>query len=298
MMGQRRAVLIAGPTASGKSALAIARARDNGGIIVNADSMQVYDTLRVITARPSLEEEAQAEHLLYGVVPASERFSTGQWLRAVDRIIAETDPSSPLIFVGGTGLYFDALVNGFADVPEIVPEVISAVEAALEGSDEASRMALLMHEDPETAARLKVADPQRVTRALAVKRQTGRTLSSFQQDQRPGPIAGWDMERIVLEPPRDVVRDRITKRFATMFENGAVEEVEAIRAQSLDPSLPAMKAIGVPEISAWLDGTMSADEAIRLATTATHQYAKRQGTWFRNRMGDWPRLGLAGAPLV
>ncbi len=291
-------MLIAGPTASGKSALALARARASGGLIINADSMQVYDTLRVVTARPGAEDEALAEHRLYGIVPASERFSTGQWVRAVDAVLKEVDPRRELVFVGGTGLYFEALTNGFADVPEISDEFTLEVQQEIQALDEPGRMALLTAEDPGTAARLKVADPQRVTRAIAVKRATGRPLSSFQGDQEPGLLEGWALERMVLNPDRDVLRDRIARRFAAMFDNGAIEEVEALRAQKLDPSLPVMKAIGVREISDWLDGLCTREEAMTLATIATHQYAKRQRTWFRNRMGDWPRLGLGGAPLT
>lgn len=289
MKGQRRAVLIAGPTASGKSALAIARAQRSGGLIVNSDAMQVYDTLRVLTARPTDADEALAQHALYGVVPASQRFSTGQWVRAVASLIEESDPQRELIFVGGTGLYFEALINGFAEVPEVAPEVVSAVQAEVMEMDEADRMALLRAEDAETAGRLGVADPQRVIRAIAVKRATGRPLSDFQADQRPGLLDGWATERVVLSPDRDLLRQRIAERFAGMFENGAVDEVVALRHEHLDLALPAMKAIGVPEISQWLDGSLSQAEAIQLATTATHQYAKRQRTWFRNRMGDWPR---------
>jgi len=288
-------VLIAGPTASGKSALALERARASGGLIINADSMQVYDTLRVVTARPSAEEEAQAEHQLYGVVPTSQRFSTGQWVRAVDVIAAAADTKRELIFVGGTGLYFDALINGFADVPDVPDTVALDVQHEVQALDETGRMALLMAEDPITAGRLAVADPQRVIRALAVKRATGRALSSFQQDQQPGLLADWFLERMVLWPERDLLRVRIARRFETMFESGAVDEVRALLGQGLDPSLPAMKAIGVPEISGWLAGQMSEDEAIERATIATHQYAKRQRTWFRNRMGDWPRIEPGGA---
>ena len=291
-------MLIAGPTASGKSALALDRAQASGGLIINADAMQVYDTLRVVTARPSAEDEALAEHRLYGTVPTSERFSTGQWVRAVEAVLAEVDPMREVIFVGGTGLYFDALTNGFADVPEISDEVTLQVQQEIQSLDEPGRMALLLAEDPGTAARLKVADPQRVTRAIAVKRATGRPLSSFQGDQKPGLLEGWVLERMVLNPDRDVLRERIAHRFAAMFDNGAVEEVEALRALGLDPSLPVMKAIGVREISDWLEGLSSREEAITLATIATQQYAKRQRTWFRNRMGDWPRLELGGAPLT
>ncbi|WP_375596924.1 tRNA (adenosine(37)-N6)-dimethylallyltransferase MiaA [Devosia sp. Naph2] len=297
MTSQRRAVLIAGPTASGKSALALERAQANGGVIINADAMQVYDTLRIVTARPSVEDEALAEHCLYGAVPAAERFSTGQWVRAAQAVLGDVDPTRELIFVGGTGLYFEALTNGFADVPEISPELTLEVQQEIQALGEPERMALLEAEDPATAQRLKVADPQRVTRAIAVKRATGRALSSFQDDQQPGLLEGWLVERMVLSPDRDVLRERIALRFETMFASGAVEEVEALLSMHLDPSLPVMKAIGVREISDWLDGVHSRDEAITLATIATHQYAKRQRTWFRNRMGDWPRFGLEGAAL-
>lgn len=297
MTGQRRAVLIAGPTASGKSALALARARASGGLIVNADSMQVYDTLRVVTARPSVADEALAEHRLYGVVPVENRYSTGEWMRAVAAEIAAADPAREVIFVGGTGLYFQALVEGFADVPEISPALVEAVQEEVDALDEPARMALLMAEDPETAARLGVADPQRVTRALAVRRGTGRKLSSFQSQPESGLLEGWTIERMVLWPDRDVLRARIARRFQTMFEDGAVAEVEALVGRDPDPSLPAMKAIGVREISGWLDGELGREEAIERATIATRQYAKRQRTWFRNRMGDWPRVDADGRPL-
>ncbi len=290
-------MLIAGPTASGKSALALARAQTRGGVIINADSMQVYDTLRVITARPGLDDEALAEHRLYGTVPASMRFSTGEWVRAVQTVLSEIEPGREAIFVGGTGLYFDALTKGFADVPEVSAATLIDVEQETQALDEPQRMALLRAEDPVTAERLGVADPQRVIRAIAVKRETGRPLSSFQDSQQPPILAGWDVERMVLWPDRDILRERIARRFAAMFDNGAVGEVEALRGQNLDASLPAMKAIGVREIFDWLDGVHTREEAVTLATIATHQYAKRQRTWFRNRMGDWPRLGLGGAPI-
>lgn len=288
-------MLIAGPTASGKSALAITRAVASNGLIVNADSMQLYDTLRVVTARPSIEDESRAEHVLYGSVPAAQRFSTGQWLRAVQEVVAASDPARPLIFVGGTGLYFEALTNGFADVPDIPDHVVLEVQQEIQALDEVERMRLLSAEDPETAGRLKVADPQRVIRALAVKRATGRALSSFQQDQQSGVLGGWETERLLLWPDRELLRTRIADRFEAMFESGAVEEVEALLAQKLDPSLPAMKAIGVPEIAGWLAGHLSRTEAMERAIIATRQYAKRQRTWFRNRMGDWPRSDPGGA---
>ena len=288
MGGTRAAVLIAGPTASGKSALALAMAAEREAVIVNADAMQVYDTLAVVTARPGAADLAQAEHRLYGFVPAATRFSTGRWLDAVAETIAGTG-DRPLIFVGGTGLYFDALLNGFAEIPQIPEAVTLQVQQEIQALDAAGRLALLEREDLETAARLKVADPQRVIRALAVKRATGRTLSSFQDAPQAGMLESWAVERLVLDPDRDILRERIARRFEMMFAGGAVGEVEALLAQGLDPSLPAMKAIGVPEIADWLAGRITREEALRLAITATHQYAKRQRTWFRNRMGDWPR---------
>ena len=295
MTGRRRAVLIAGPTASGKSALALAMAREKGGIIVNADAMQVYDTLQVVTARPDDADMALAEHRLYGTVPASVRFSTGQWLNAVRGVMADADPVRLLIFVGGTGLYFDALLNGFADIPEVPAELTLQVQQEIQALDGEERLALLRQEDPETAERLKVADPQRLTRALAVKRATGRKLSGFQSELAPGLLTDFVLERMVLDPDREILRERIARRFDAMFNGGAVEEVKALLALDLDPSLPVMKAIGVREIGDWLDGVTARDEAITLATIATHQYAKRQRTWFRNRFGDWPRRGIGGA---
>jgi tRNA dimethylallyltransferase len=284
--GRGSAVLIAGPTASGKSALALRRAAETGGVIVNTDAMQVYDVLRVITARPAPDDMGDVPHLLYGTVPPSRRFSTGDWLRAVQPILAEY-ADRELIFVGGTGLYFEALTNGFAEVPEVSPEAVAAAEAEIAGLDGEARGKLIAERDPLIAARLKAPDPQRVTRALAVLNATGRSLASFQDDTQPGLLGDYDVERIVLNPPVELLRQRIARRFETMVDDGAVEEVQAILALDLDPALPAMKAIGVPEIAAWLDGQLSRADAFERATIATRQYAKRQRTWFRNRMADW-----------
>lgn len=287
---EKRAVLIAGPTASGKSALALAKARELGGIVVNADAMQVYSVLRVLTARPAPEEMEDVPHLLYGTVSPAVRFSTGDWLRAVQALLPQY-AGTPLIFAGGTGLYFDALAKGIAEVPKVPPEVVREVEAELAGLDREARGRLIAERDPETARRLRSPDPQRVARALAVLKATGRPLASFQQEPQRGVLEDFALERIVLNPDREVLRNRIAKRFETMFESGAVEEVEALLAMNLDPTLPAMKAIGVREISDWLGGRISREEAIRQAVIATHQYAKRQRTWFRNRMADWTWIG-------
>lgn len=284
--GGKSAVLIAGPTASGKSALALRLARERDGIIINTDALQVYDVLRLITARPSDADIAQSPHLLYGTVPPSMRFSTGDWSRAAKAIIAE-HADRTLIFAGGTGLYFESLVSGFAEIPHVPAEAVAAAEAEIAGLDREGRGRLIAARDPVIAARLSAPDPQRVTRALAVLNATGRSLASFQDEAQAGLLEGYELERLVLNPDRDVLRQRIARRFETMFAEGAVEEVRALLALELDPSLPAMKAIGVPEIAAMLRGELTESEAIERAVIATRQYAKRQRTWFRGRMAGW-----------
>ena len=283
---QKRAVLIAGPTASGKSALALKLARERGGVIVNTDALQVYDGLRLLTARPGDAETAEVPHRLYGTVSPGRRFSTGDWARAAAEVIAEASDRE-LIFVGGTGLYFEALSNGFAEVPEVPASAVLAATAEVEGLDRDGRGRLIAARDPVMAARLKAPDPQRVIRALAVLGATGRSLASFQDEAQSGLLDGFALERLVLNPDREVLRERIARRFSTMLDYGAVEEVWGLLSLGLDPSLPAMKAIGVPEITAWLAGELSPEVAIERAVIATRQYAKRQRTWFRARMADW-----------
>ncbi|WP_055045150.1 tRNA (adenosine(37)-N6)-dimethylallyltransferase MiaA [Devosia sp. A16] len=283
---ERRAVLIAGPTASGKSALALDLAREQGGVIINTDALQVYQVLQLLTARPSDIEMAGVPHRLYGAVHPSVRFSTGEWARAAAAVI-EAEGDRPLIFVGGTGLYFDVLSSGFADVPEVPAEAMAIAAAEVEGLDREARGRLIMARDPLMASRLKAPDPQRVIRALAVLQATGRSLASYQDEAQTALLDGFALERLVLNPDREVLRQRIARRFEAMFAGGAVEEVEALLALRLDPSLPAMKAIGVPEIAAMLAGEIDEEIAIERAVIATRQYAKRQRTWFRNRMADW-----------
>lgn len=285
-MAQKRAVLIAGPTASGKSALALERAQQLGGTIVNTDALQVYDGLRLVTARPSDEDLATARHQLYGVVDPAVRFSTGDWARATERVIRDAG-DTPLIFAGGTGLYFDVLTNGFADVPEVPSSAFAWAEAEVHGLDREGRTRLIAARDPAMVNRLKGSDPQRVIRALAVLKATGRSLASYQDAAHKPLLKGWSLERIVLNPEREVLRARIARRYMAMLEQGAVEEVEAFLARRLDPSLPVMKAIGVREIGDWLAGRSTREEMIERAVTATRQYAKRQRTWFRGRMADW-----------
>jgi len=285
-VGQKRAVLIAGPTASGKSALALEKARALSGIVINADALQVYDGLRIVTARPDDQALAEAPHRLYGTVPATTRFSTGDWLRAARREIAAAG-DRPLIFAGGTGLYFEALTKGIAEIPEVSPEALAAAEAEVHGLDREQRGRLMAARDPEIAARLKAPDPQRVIRALAVLNATGRSLARFQDDAQTGSIDGYALERIVLNPDRAVLRQRIHDRFVSMLDRGAIAEVEGFAARGLDPTLPISKAIGVREIGDFIAGRIDREAMIEQAVTATRQYAKRQRTWFRGRMSDW-----------
>lgn len=285
----QRALLIAGPTASGKTAMAIARSADEKSLIINTDSMQVYDVLNIISARPNSEELAQAPHKMYGYVPPVTRFSTGAWLRDVEALIQQEGADhQKLIFVGGTGLYFDALINGFAQIPEIPNEVIQQVEEVIQPLDAQGRAKLLAEKDPEMAKRLQAPDPQRVARAISVIEATNKSLAQWQDEpNEPSILEGFEIEKIVLNPERDVLRERIALRFKLMMQAGAIEEVETINAFKLDPTLPAMRAIGVPEISAYLRGEMDLEDATEKSIIATHQYAKRQRTWFRNRMNDW-----------
>lgn len=287
---KRRAVLIAGPTASGKSALALEKAEALDGVIVNADSMQVYDVLHVLTARPPAADLSRAPHLLYGTVPPSERFSTGAWYAAVRDIIADPDHAGrSLVFVGGTGLYFEALLNGVAVVPEVPKEAVEAAEIEVAGMDRSARAELLAQRDPKMAKRIGVPDRQRVVRALSVLLATGKSLAYWQDQEQFGLLDDFAVERLVKDPDRDLLRERIAERFRLMMDGPAIEEVKTLLALDLDPSLPAMKAIGVPEIRAMLSGDLTRQEAEERAIIATHQYAKRQRTWLRNRMADWPR---------
>jgi tRNA dimethylallyltransferase len=283
---RKRAVLIAGPTASGKSALALEKARERGGIIVNADALQVYEGLRLLTARPSDSDLAAAPHRLYGTVPSDVRFSTGGWARAAKEII-EASGDVPLIFAGGTGLYFEALLSGFSDVPEVSPEAVAWAESQVAGLSREERGRLIADRDPAIAGRLKAPDPQRVIRALAVLKATGRSLAEFQDQTQHGLLEGYETERLVLSPDRDILRHRIARRFAAMLDAGAIDEVRSLLDAQLDTSLPIMKAIGVREIGDWLAGRSTREEMVERAVIATRQYAKRQRTWFRGRMSDW-----------
>jgi tRNA dimethylallyltransferase len=281
-------ILIAGPTAIGKSALALALAEKIGGTIVNADSMQVYRNLRVITARPTPEEEARVPHRLYGHVDEAENYSVGRWCRDVGEALAEIAAEGRVpILVGGTGLYFKALSSGLAAVPPIPAEVRSQVRGRLESEGAAALHGELASLDPATAQRLMVNDRSRISRALEVVLATGRSLSDWHREGMPALVDPARAAKIFLTCERRQLVAQIETRFAAMLKAGALEEVRALERRQLDPLLPAMKAHGVPWLICHLNGEISLDQAAAGAIMDTRRYAKRQLTWFRNRMKDW-----------
>ncbi|MGD9912923.1 MAG: tRNA (adenosine(37)-N6)-dimethylallyltransferase MiaA [Rhizobiaceae bacterium] len=288
------AILIAGPTASGKSAHALELARRTGGVIVNTDSMQGYSVLEVLTARPGADELAQQPHELYGHVHPSQSYSTGAWLRDVTRLNeAGAFAGRVPIFVGGTGLYFKALVEGLSEMPEIPAPVRERWREALKERGAPALHAILREQDPAAAEQLRPNDGQRVVRALEVLEHSGRSILDWQGARGTPLIDVASADFIVLEPERATLVERIERRFDTMIERGALDEVRALLALGLDPSLPAMKAIGVPELGAVLTGAMSQAEAMAQAKAATRQYAKRQTTWFRTQFGPHWRRTIA-----
>lgn len=280
-----RHVLIAGPTASGKSALALRIAEDQGGVIVNADALQVYANWRVLTARPTPEDEARAPHRLYGHIPWDAEYSVGHWLREVRALLFG---GQRLVIVGGTGLYFSALTEGLAEIPPTPDHVRAEADRrrAAEG-----HAALLAELDPETTERIDVRNPMRVQRAWEVLTTTGRGLASWQDDTGPALLPLSDCDPIVLDADRDWLNDRIDRRFDIMMEQGALQEVRD-NLDVWDPALPSMKAIGAPELIAHLRGEMDLETAVAAAKTASRQYAKRQRTWFRSRMKSWTRIAV------
>ncbi|WP_246162110.1 tRNA (adenosine(37)-N6)-dimethylallyltransferase MiaA [Roseovarius faecimaris] len=279
-------VLIAGPTASGKSALALALAEAQGGVIVNADAIQVYANWRILTARPSDEEVARAPHRLFGHVAHDQDYSVGHWLRELNALIAGP---RRLIIVGGTGLYFSALTEGLADIPA-TPAEIRAEADALRETGGVARM--LDDLDATTRARIDTQNPMRVQRAWEVWRATGRSLAAW-QDDTPPPILPLDAcVPLVLDADKDWLNDRIARRFDQMIAQGALDEVRANLA-TWDPARPSSKAIGAPELMAHLRGEITLDAARDAATIATRQYAKRQRTWFRARMRSWRHIPAA-----
>ena len=280
---QPLALFVVGPTASGKSAFALEIAERLGGAIINADSMQLYQELHIITARPSTADESRAPHLLYGVRPAAEAASVAWWrdaaLKAMDK--AKAAGRFPII-CGGTGMYCAALTQGIAAIPPIPALAREEARRLLAEEGPAALHARLAAEDPASAARLRPSDSQRLARAWEVWRGTGRGIAAWQAEGAASP-APWRFAAILLDPPRAELRAAIALRWAAMIKAGAVEEVRALLAQGLDPSLPAMRAHGVPELSAMLAGKLTAEEASARAILAIGQYTKRQATWFRHR---------------
>ncbi len=291
-----RAVLIAGPTASGKSALALDLADRLGGAIVNADSMQVYRDLRIITARPTPEEEVRVPHKLYGFVDAAEDYSVGRWCRDVEMALKEITAQGRMpILVGGTGLYFKALTTGLAAVPPIPADIRADVRDRLQREGAPALHAELMRLDPATAQRLMVNDRSRISRALEVMLATRRPLSDWHKEGMPALVDPAKAAKIFLTCERKELVHRIETRFAAMLKAGALEEVRRLAARKLDPSLPAMKAHGVPWLIRHLNGEISIEEATAGAIMDTRRYTKRQVTWFRNQMKDWPWVSPAQA---
>ena len=291
--------MIAGPTASGKSTFAIKLARKHDGVIINADSMQVYQPLQIVTARPDAAQLAQCPHVLYGHRDAQLAYSVAGWLDEVKPVLDEVRSSGKTaIFVGGTGLYFRALTQGLSHVPELERDIRKKWrDVAIEFGDAPSGKNRRLHNalkerDPRAAQNLRPSDHQRLIRALEVIDSTGRSILDWQEEDRgKAMVAGAGVEKLVLMPERSLLHQRINQRFDEMVEQGALEEVSRLLELKIDPAMPAMKAIGVPQFNEYLQGEISLNEAVEKAKAATRQYAKRQSTWFNNQFGDdWKRI--------
>jgi tRNA dimethylallyltransferase len=282
------AILIAGPTASGKSALALRLACALGGVVINADSMQVYRDLRVLTARPDQADEAKAPHVLFGHVDGAVNYSAGLWLADVSHLLDEFWRTGRLpVFVGGTGLYFKALTQGLSAIPRVPEDVRAKVRASAANVPAAGLHARLMRCDPATGARLRQTDPQRILRALEVFEATGKSLVSFHGARAAPLLDAKDIFAVFLATEREALKARIGVRFDAMLQAGALEEVAALRARRLDPALPVMRAHGVPHLIAYLDGELSLEEAALLAKRDTARYAKRQLTFARHQLASF-----------
>jgi len=286
--GASKAVLIAGPTVSGKSALALNLAQKHGGMVINADSMQVYRDLRVLTARPTPEDEALAPHRLYGHVDAAVNFSAGSFVADAALALAEARAGGRTpIFVGGSGLYFKALTRGLSAVPPIPPDVRDSVRTRLERNGVEALHAELSRRDPVSAERLKPRDRTRIARALEVVEATGRALTDWHREGLPPILPQGEFVALFLAPEREQLYARIVGRFDAMLKAGALDEVAALAARNLDPLLPAMKAHGVPALIRHLKGETTLDEAAETGRADTRHYAKRQFTWFRHQLPEF-----------
>ncbi len=291
----KQAILIAGPTASGKSALSIDLAKRVDGIVINADSMQVYKDLRVITARPSVLEEAIVPHKMYGVIDGAEAFSVMDWAKmAMDEVNDAWSRGCTPILVGGTGMYFKTLLDGMALIPDVAPKVRETVREEAEKFGSQKLHEELAVYDPVSAARLAPGDSQRISRAVEVYRSSGKAISDWQKETNPGPLAALDREgaltKLVLDWPRDELYRRCDLRFDMMLEAGALDEVQKLLDRSLSSTLPLMKSLGVPSLIEYLNGELSLESAREQSKTQTRRFAKRQLTWFRNQFPDWKRL--------
>jgi tRNA dimethylallyltransferase len=282
----RRALLIAGPTASGKSAAALALAQSFASTIVNADSMQVYRDLKILTARPAPDEERLAPHRLFGVIDGAVNFSVGRWAGAAREVLADIG-EGPIIFVGGTGLYFRALTEGLSDIPPVPEAVRAAVRSNADGRATGELHDELQTRDPETAARLNASDRQRILRALEVMASTGRPLASFLGARAKPALAPREWAGLYLAPDRADLGRRIDARFDAMLARGALDEVEALTRRRLDPALPVMRAHGVPHLAAHLEGRLTLGEAAARSKLDTRHYAKRQFTWARHQLSGF-----------
>ncbi len=283
--------LICGPTASGKSALGMALARQTGGVIVNADALQVYDCWRVLTARPSIEDETEIPHRLYGHVGRRTHYSVGAWLRDIKGVFAAS-PGRPLIILGGTGLYFTALTQGLTDIPPTPDDVRAEGNEIRKRSDTTEFIKYLSKFDPDTLAKTDQMNAMRLQRAWEVHRATGRGLASWQADTPAPMVSLEDSTAISLISNANWLNRRIARRFDAMLEQGALEECEMAIAEGWEPSLPSSRALGAPEIVAYLRGETTMEDARERATIATRQFAKRQRTWFRNKMKSWQQVEL------
>lgn len=300
-MSSKSAVLIAGPTASGKSALALQLAARMDGVVINADSMQVYRDLQVITARPTGGEMQEAPHRLYGHIDAAEIYSAGRWLREAEaEIAAVRGAGKTAIVIGGTGLYFSALLKGLSAVPEVSADVRQQIRDLGDSKDNDALHAMLTMRDPRTAAEIRVSDRQRILRALEVVEATGRGLAAWREEPGVPVLHSGDYRAIFLETDREMLGRRIDARFDKMLAEGALDEVKVLQARNLDPRMPAMKAHGVPWLIQYLNGEITLEEAAAQGKRDTRQYAKRQETWFRNQLPEfeWVKRDEALATIV